>query len=85
VAPPRQSAFSLQALKSNYCAAERKTEPNEFNWCKPTMNSYKLNVDACFFPNGTGAVCTIIRDGRGVQLLARALYFISWPLSCYPL
>jgi hypothetical protein len=65
VSPPRQSAFSIQALKSNYCAAERKSEPKEVNWCKPPMNSYKLNVDACFFPNGTGAVCTIIRDGHG--------------------
>jgi hypothetical protein len=53
VSPPRQSAFSIQALKSNYCAAERKSEPKEVNWCKPPMNSYKLNVDACFFTNGT--------------------------------
>ena len=29
------------------------------------MNTYKLNIDACFFLNGTGARGAVIRNDRG--------------------
>ena len=39
--------------------------PHEIPWCKPTSGTYKLNVDACFFPNGTGALGVVIRNDKG--------------------
>ena len=65
IAQPRQTAFAIQALKSNYCVAQAKTQPKEIIWSKPKLNSYKLNIDACFFPNGSGATGAIIRNDKG--------------------
>jgi ribonuclease HI len=42
-------------------------------WVKPGANSYKLNIDACFFPNGTGATGAVLRDDKG-QAVAGASF-----------
>lgn len=42
---------------------------------KPPVNSYKLNVDATFFEDRTGAAAAILRNNRG-----EALAGASWLL-----
>jgi hypothetical protein len=53
IAYPTQTAFSIQALKLNYCGAYDNAEPKKVIWNKPQPNVYKLNIDACYFPNGS--------------------------------
>ena len=42
-----------------------KGRPQEISWSRPRPGSYKLNIDTCFFPNGTGAVDAVIRNDKG--------------------
>jgi hypothetical protein len=37
-------------------------------WCKPKSSKYKLNIDDCYFPNGSGATGAIIRNDKGVAV-----------------
>jgi hypothetical protein len=66
VAPVATTAFSIQALTLNFGgAAASITLPKSVSWSKPPPRHYKLNVDACYFPSGAGAVAAIIRDDHG--------------------
>jgi hypothetical protein len=50
--------------------------PKKISWQHPPLNSYKLNIDACFFPNGSGAADAILQNSNG-QAVAGA----SWELN----
>ena len=52
----------------NYKGAASGVDPHEIKWAMPSPCTYKLNVDACFFPNGTGASAAILRNYRGEAL-----------------
>jgi hypothetical protein len=56
VAPVKISLFSIQAITANYGASSHVVAPKENGWTKPPPKTYKMNVDACFFPSGFGAV-----------------------------
>ena len=64
IAPPKLTSFSIQALTLNYKGAAMGTLPKEVTWSKPKAGTYKLNVDACFFPNGIGASGAVVRNDR---------------------
>jgi hypothetical protein len=49
----------------NYCDAYENAEQKEVIWNKPQLNVYKLNIDACYFLNGSGAAGAIIRNDKG--------------------
>ena len=53
VKDPARSAFAILGLTANYQGAKQSAEivkrPSE----RPPHNTYKLNIDAAFFPNGT--------------------------------
>jgi hypothetical protein len=46
----------------NYCGTDENAEPKEVIWNKPQLNAYKLNIDACYFPNGSGIKVKPLRD-----------------------
>ena len=58
------SAFSIQAITVNH-APKQNILILEKTWKKPQPGSYKLNIDACFFDDGAGAVAAILRNCRG--------------------
>jgi hypothetical protein len=72
VAPLERSAFSIQALTVNYGAAETTKAPKAEVCYKPPPNHYKMNIDACFFPNGFGAIASILHNSRGEAVAGRA-------------
>jgi ribonuclease HI len=74
VAPPLWSAFSIQALTLNYGLATKNSVPRQLQWCKPPLNMYKANIDACFYPNGMGAVAVVIHNDHGEVIVGGA-----WP------
>jgi ribonuclease HI len=77
VAEPRRTAFAIQALTSNYVPAASASSVVRGITCeKPSHGTYKLNVDASFHPNGTGAAGAVLRDDRG-----DAIAGVACPLS----
>ena len=76
VAPPTRSAFAILALAANYHGAVKGTLSHEIPWSKPPLHTYKLNTDACFFPNGVGAVGVVLRNDKGEAIAGGC-----WPLT----
>jgi ribonuclease HI len=76
VAPVKKSVFSIQAITANYRASSHVTVPKDNGWTKPPPSNYKMNVDACFFPSGAGAVAAVIRDSKGSAMAGGA-----WPMT----
>lgn len=62
------TSFSIQALTLNYRGAASRATPREIKWIRPDSGTYKLNVDACFFPNGLGASGAVLRNSKGDAL-----------------
>jgi hypothetical protein len=56
---------SIQALAANFCGAQSRAEPKDVVRCRPPVNYYKMNIDACVFPNGSGTAGAFIRDDKG--------------------
>jgi ribonuclease HI len=65
VVSPSRTALAIFGLALNYGGAESGSEPRVVGWEKPVPSCYKLNVDAYFFPNGTGSVAAVLRDHKG--------------------
>jgi hypothetical protein len=65
VASAISSAFSIKEITLNYSLAEQRATPKELSWSKPPAHHYKLNVDACYFPNVSGATAAVVRDNHG--------------------
>ena len=63
-------------LAGNFCAAQLDKEPHEMTWTRPNRNTYKLNIDAAFHANGSGAAGAILRDHKGSPLAGAC-----WPLD----
>jgi ribonuclease HI len=72
VAPLKRSAFSIQSLTVNYGATNTTKAPKAEVSCKPPPNHYKMNTDACFFPNGFGAIASVLHNSRGEAVVGRA-------------
>jgi ribonuclease HI len=75
IASPFSSAFSIKALTMNFSLAEQGATPKAITWSKPPAHHYKLNIDACFFPNGSGSTAAIIRNDHGEMIGGG-----TWPL-----
>ena len=73
---PANSAFAIMALTANYQGASSGAEPQEITWSKPLPHTYKLNIDAAYFPNGSGAAGAVLRNNKGEALAGGC-----WPLS----
>jgi hypothetical protein len=65
VASPCGSDFSIQTLAENFNMAESKSEQKEVTWAKPTLRSYKLNVDAPYHANGSGTIEAVMWNHTG--------------------
>ena len=65
IAPAPSTAFSIRALTANFGKSTADLIPNVSKWIKPPPDHYKLNVDASFYPDGSGAAAAIIRNNRG--------------------
>jgi hypothetical protein len=72
VVSPSRTVFAIFGLALNYGGAESRSEPRVVGWEKPVPSCYKLNVDACFFPNGTGSVAAILRDHKGIAVAGKS-------------
>jgi hypothetical protein len=68
--PASSSAFSMQALTLNYSSVPEKPTLREIIWSSPPGGSYKMSVDASYFPGDNGAAAAVIRNGRDSQGLA---------------
>nr|XP_020200228.1 uncharacterized protein LOC109786057 [Aegilops tauschii subsp. strangulata] len=62
---PISSAFSIHAIASNHIGQIPENITFSERWVKQTPGSYKVNTDASFFEDGSGAITAIIRDSRG--------------------
>ena len=60
--PPAHTDFSIQALAVNFKEAQYNAEPKDVRWNPPSPNTYKLKIDACFFPNGSEAAGAILQN-----------------------
>jgi ribonuclease HI len=61
--------FAINALTANYVlASSAKAVEQVVMWKKPTKGCYKLNTDACFHVDGSGAVGIVLRDDHGVAI-----------------
>jgi replicative DNA helicase len=60
VSSPGSTTFAINALAANYEVARLKSQLNEVMWSIP-----KLNIDAAFHSDGSGAACVVLRGGKG--------------------
>jgi hypothetical protein len=58
------SAFAIQAITVNH-AVRPTAHVVEVRWHKPSDGYYKLNIDASFFEDGSGAVAAMLRNSQG--------------------
>jgi hypothetical protein len=73
VASPASSAFSINALAASFCAAKPMAKEKVVVWwSKPPLNSYKLNIDASFHSDGTGAAGVVLRNHEGEAITGMA-------------
>lgn len=75
VAPAPSSAFAIHALSSKFSIAARPSESREIIWKKPPSKIYKLNVDASYFEDGSGASGAVVRDDKGAAVAGAAKVF----------
>lgn len=69
---PARTSFAIQALTSNFSAASATGVPHEIMWTKPNPGTYKLNLDAAFHDDGTGAVGVVLRNNSGEAIAGAA-------------
>jgi ribonuclease HI len=66
VAPPNRTAFAIHALTANFEAGQKSAvRPKKIVWSKPPAGKLKLNIDAAFYVDGSGAVGAVLRNDRG--------------------
>lgn len=75
VKPPMNSAFSIHAIASNYAGQLTDGSMDVVRWTKPPAGTYKVNTDAAYFEDGSGAIVAIIRDSRGQAVAGTAECF----------
>lgn len=69
---PARTAFAIQALTSNFGAVSASCAPNEIMWTKPTLRSYKLNLDTTFHDDGTSVVGIVLHNCFGEAIAGAA-------------
>lgn len=73
VADPCRTAFAINSLTANYFAASSdKALEKEIIWKRPAKGCLKLNTDASFFMDGTGAAGVVLRNDRGEAIAGYA-------------
>jgi hypothetical protein len=65
VASPTKYAFAINFMISNYGAAQSNAKQVLDSWVKPLAGTYKLNIDALFHSDGSGAAGVVLRDHKG--------------------
>uniref|UniRef100_A0A8I6X629 RNase H type-1 domain-containing protein n=1 Tax=Hordeum vulgare subsp. vulgare TaxID=112509 RepID=A0A8I6X629_HORVV len=65
-----------QAFSSNH-SVKLIEKAIETSWSKPPQGSNKLNIDAAFFEDGTGAMGAVIRNDRGEAVAGMAHKFFN--------
>ncbi|XP_047079825.1 LOW QUALITY PROTEIN: histidine-rich protein PFHRP-II-like [Lolium rigidum] len=65
VSPPKNSTFAIKALTANFGASQGKAKEKEFKWVKPMKDKLKLNIDASYFADGSGAAGGVLRNEKG--------------------
>ena len=65
MATPKRSSFAINALTTNYGVPALRAYRSDTAWTKPIMGSYKMNIDASFYNNGTGVVGAFLCNSRG--------------------
>jgi hypothetical protein len=60
VSTPSSSAFTISALTANYGAALKNPVEEEIRWSKPPKRYRKLNVDASYYQDGSGAAGIVL-------------------------
>ena len=68
VKPAPSSSFSIQAITSNHVTRPAAVT-SEAQWQCPAPGSYKLNVDASFFEDGSGAAADVLRNCHGEAIV----------------
>jgi ribonuclease HI len=72
VSAPASSAFAITALAANYGAATKKPEDKEIRWSKPPRGQRKLNIDAAYYHDGSGAAGMVLRNDKGEAIAGKA-------------
>jgi hypothetical protein len=65
VSPPKSSAFAIKSLTANFGVSQGKSMEKEFKWLKLTRGKLKLNTDASYFADGSGAAGGVLRNDKG--------------------
>jgi hypothetical protein len=65
VSPPKNSAFAIKALTANFGASQVKSKEKEIKWLKPIKGKLKLNTDASYYTDGSGAAGGVLRNEKG--------------------
>ena len=55
-------------VKANYCSVKKNVKVKEVSWSKPMPGSCKLNIDASFHVDGSGAAGAVLRNHKGEAL-----------------
>ena len=58
------TSFAIQAITTNHVVRSNTARP-EVRWQRPAPGYYKLNVDASFFEDGSGAAAAVLRTIEG--------------------
>lgn len=75
VAIPSKTALAIHAITANYAGSRSATSVPDLKWSKPAQNVYKVNVDACFMEDGSGATAAALQNHWGEALTgSTALY-----------
>lgn len=75
IADPSHMALAIHAITANVGKVANPVDPPVPKWSKPPKNSYKQDVDASYFENGTRVSGAVLRNDRG-----EAVASASWLL-----
>jgi ribonuclease HI len=57
-----------------YLLSQNKPVEKEIRWSKPPKGYRKLNVDASYYPNGSGAAGIVLRYDKGEAIAGKACW-----------
>lgn len=60
MATPPQTTFVIHALTTNYDSVMHNNHPQEVGWSKLSRGCYKVNTDASFHEDDTGAMGDVL-------------------------
>ena len=75
LAIPSKTTLAIHAITANYAGARSATSVPAVKWSKPAQNLYKVNVDACFMEDGSGATITVLQNHLGEALTGSTTLF----------